>query len=78
MRSCTTAGIVVNGKYVKREKNCTEFSEQFQSVFTTNTVNSDKKYDSKVKTEDNDNTPKVDIGICQLQALGKVKLESRI
>ena len=66
--SVKTANIV-NGKTGNREI-CTEFTEQFQLVFSTNTVNSDKKYDSELKyllqlkTEDNDNTPKVDIGIC--------------
>jgi len=79
--SVKTANIV-NGKTGNREI-CTEFTEQFQSVFSTNTVNSDKKYDSELKyllqlkTEDNDNTPKVDIGICR-QALGKLKLNKSV
>ena len=39
---------VINGKHGDT-KICAEFTERFQSVFKTNTVNSDKRYESELQ-----------------------------
>jgi len=69
----------VNGRHkYGNDKICNEFTERFQSVLRTNTMDGDNKYESELqnvlhRNAGNDNVaPKVDIGIC-LQALTKIK-----
>ena len=82
-RYCSTSvktANVVNGKHGDTEI-CAEFTEHFQSVFKTNTPNSDKQYESELhellKSKTNDEkdgaTPLVDFDLCQ-RALRKMKL----
>jgi len=69
----------VNGRHkYGNDKICNEFTERFQSVLRTNTMDGDNKYESELqnvlhRNAGNDNVaPKVDIGIC-LQSLTKMK-----
>jgi len=56
---------------------CTEFTEQFRSVFKTNTVDSDCVYEAEFLKMDfaNEkiNSPRIDIDLCR-QCVGKMKL----
>ena len=67
----------MNGKH-GNGKICAEFTERFQTVFKTNTVDSDRRYESKLQdllirnAEYDDASSKVDIGLCQ-RSLKKMK-----
>jgi len=56
---------------------CNEFTEQFRSVFQTNTVNSDCVYEAEFSNMDfaseETNFPRIDIDLCR-QCIGKMKL----
>ena len=56
---------------------CNEFTEQFRSVFQTNTLNSDCEYEAEFSKMDfaseETNFPRIDIDLCR-QCIGKMKL----
>ena len=72
----------LNGKHGDGEI-CAEFTEKFQTVFKTNTVDSDRGYESELQdllirnAEYDDASSKVDIGLCQRSLKTRTHQEMR-